>query len=161
VPVGGGSGACGHCIAGKALHPRLRVIGVQSEGAPAFAVSWRERKMVSMPHAATFAEGLQTRVPFELTMRILWDRLDEFVLVSERELEEAIVLMADTTHQLAEGAGAAPLAAALKLRRQLAGQRVALILSGGNITLDSFREILSRTPLPPETATGTRPAPVS
>jgi len=148
VPVGGGSGACGYCIAGKTLSPRLRVIGVQSEGAPAFAHSWRERKMISTPEAATFAEGLQTRVPFELTMRILWDRLDEFVLVGERNLEEAIVLMLETTHQLAEGAGAAPLAAALKLRGALNGKRVALILSGGNITLEALRDTLSRTPTP-------------
>lgn len=161
VPVGGGSGACGHCIAGKTLNPNLRVIAVQSEGAPAFAVSWRERRMIPMPQAATFAEGLQTRVPFELTMRILWNRLDDFVLVSERALEEAIVLMAETTHQLAEGAGAAPLAAALRLRDQLAEKRIALILSGGNITLESFREILSRVPSPPGSTAGTRPSPRS
>lgn len=117
------------------------------------AREWVERTAVE--------KGYQTRVPFELTMRILWDRLDDFVLVSERALEEAIVLMAETTHQLAEGAGAAPLAAALRLRDQLAGRRIALILSGGNITLESFREILSRAPSPPGSTVGTRPSPRS
>ena len=148
VPIGAGSGACGHCIAGKALHPGLRVIGVQSEGAPAVTLSWQQRRMIATPEIATFAEGLQTRIPFELTMGILWERLDDCILVSDRELEEAIVLMLETTHQVAEGAGAAALAAALRMRSAIERKRVALILSGGNITLEGLREILSRTPSP-------------
>jgi threonine dehydratase len=146
VPIGGGSGASGHCIAGKAVHPGLRVIGVQSEGAPAVAHSWRERRLITTPEIKTFAEGLQTRIPFELTIGILWRDLDECILVTDREIEEAIVLMLESTHQLAEAAGAAPLAAALRLKPSLAGKRVGLILSGGNLTLDALRGIMLRVP---------------
>jgi threonine dehydratase len=92
----------------------------------------------------TSAEGLATRVAFELPQQILWEHLDDFVLVSEDELEEAVVRMIEGTRNLVEPAGAAPLAAALRLRERLAGKRVALILSGGNISPDQLREILSR-----------------
>jgi threonine dehydratase len=91
----------------------------------------------------TRAEGLATRVAFELPQRILWEQLDDFVLVSEAELEEAVLRMLELTRNLAEPAGAAPLAAALKLRDRLAGKRVALILSGGNISPEHLREILA------------------
>ena len=82
----------------------------------------------------TFAEGLATRTAFELPQRILWDLLDDFVLVSDDEIREAQALMIETTRNLVEAAGAAPLAAALKLREELAGKRVALVASGGNVT---------------------------
>jgi len=93
----------------------------------------------------TRAEGLATRVAFELPQRILWEQLDDVLLVSEAELEEAVLRMLELTRNLAEPAGAAPLAAALKLRDRLAGKRVALILSGGNISPEHLREILART----------------
>jgi threonine dehydratase len=92
----------------------------------------------------TRAEGLATRVAFELPQRILWDRLDDFVLVDEDELERAVVLMIEGTRNLVEPAGAAPLAAALRLRDRLAGKKVALVLSGGNISPAQLREILGR-----------------
>jgi len=92
----------------------------------------------------TRAEGLATRVAFELPQRILWDRLDDFVLVDEDELERAVVLMIEGTRNLVEPAGAAPLAAAVRLRERLAGKRVALIQSGGNISPDQLRDILNR-----------------
>jgi threonine dehydratase len=93
----------------------------------------------------TRAEGLATRVAFELPQQILWEQLDDFVLVSETQLEEAVVGMLECTRNLAEPAGAAPLAAALELRERLAGKRVALILSGGNISPGHLREILDRS----------------
>ncbi len=142
VPVGGGSGVSGHLITAKAINPRVQVIGVQSEGAPAVYRSWRERRKVETPSIATFAEGLATRVPFDLTLSII-DRLaDDMVLVSDDELRRAIVLLLETTHQLAEGAGAAATAAAYKLRNRLAGKRVVLILSGGNLTIEQLRRCL-------------------
>jgi threonine dehydratase len=142
VPIGGGSGAAGACIAGKTLRPGLAVIGVQSSAAPAAHRSWTARDLVE-DRMETFAEGLATRVPFELPQRILWDQLDDFVLVSDDEIRTAVVKMIETTRNLAEPAGAAPLAAALKLRERLAGKRVALVLSGGNITLAQLREIMN------------------
>jgi threonine dehydratase len=141
VPIGGGSGAAGACIAAKA-HGTTEVIGVQSDAAPAAYRSWKERSLLE-DRMGTRAEGLATRVAFELPQRILWEQLDDFVLVSEAELEEAVLRMLELTRNLAEPAGAAPLAAALKLRDRLAGKRVALILSGGNISPEHLREILA------------------
>jgi len=133
VPVGGGSGAAGACIVAKAIRPEIQVIGVQSEAAPAAFRSWQARALLE-DETATFAEGLATRVPFELPQQILWEHLDDFVLVSEAELRDANRLMIEHTRNLVEPAGAAPLAAALKLGKPLRGKRVALVLSGGNIS---------------------------
>lgn len=143
VPIGGGSGAAGACIAGKAMKPELQVIGVQAEAAPAAYRSWKQREILE-DSMGTAAEGLATRVGFELPQQILWEQLDDFVLVSEEELDDAVLLMIEHTRNLVEAAGAAALAAALKLREQLAGRKVALICSGGNITLDQLRALLAR-----------------
>jgi threonine dehydratase len=142
VPIGGGSGAAGCCIVAKALDPSIRVIGVQSEAAPAGLHSWRERRLVEGT-METFAEGLATRTAFELPQRIMWDLLDDFVAVSDEEIRHAQVRMIETTRNMDEAAGAAPLAAALKLRSDLAGDRVALVLSGGNASLEQLRDVLS------------------
>jgi threonine dehydratase len=143
IPIGGGSGAAGACVAGKGVKPELDVIGVQSSAAPAAYRSWQARQLLE-DRMGTRAEGLATRVAFELPQRILWERLDDFVLVDEEELERAVVLMIEGTRNLVEPAGAAPLAAALRLRDRLAGKKVALIQSGGNISPDQLRDILAR-----------------
>lgn len=141
VPVGGGSGAAGACIVAKAVNPAIRIIGVQSEAAPAAYRSWRERRLVE-DRMETFAEGLATRTAFELPQRILWQWLEDFVLVSDDEIRAAQVLMIEATRNLIEAAGAAPLAAALRLREQLAAKRIALIASGGNISRDQLLDLL-------------------
>jgi threonine dehydratase len=133
VPIGGGSGAAGACVVAKGIRPAIEVIGVQSEAAPAAFRSWQARALLDGENA-TFAEGLATRVPFELPQKILWEHLDDFVLVTEDEIRTANRLMIEHTRNLVEPAGAAPLAAALKLREHLRGKRVALVLSGGNIS---------------------------
>jgi threonine dehydratase len=133
VPIGGGSGAAGACIVAKGIRPEIEVIGVQSEAAPAAFRSWQARALLEGENA-TSAEGLATRVPFELPQQILWEHLDDFVLVGEDEIRHANRLMIEHTRNLVEPAGAAPLAAALKLRDHLHGRRVALIASGGNIS---------------------------
>ena len=138
VPVGGGSGAAGASLTAKAVNPAIRVIGVQAEGAPAAYLTWRDRK----PHTAgidTFAGGLQTGAPFMLPQEIMWQYMDDFVLVNDDELKQAVRLYLEKAKTLAEPAGAAPLAAALKLREQLAGLKVALILSGGNVSSDELK----------------------
>ena len=120
VPIGGGSGAAGACIVAKAMSPAVRVIGVQSEAAPAAYRSWREGRLVE-DAMETFAEGLATRIAFELPQQILREHLDDFVLVSEDELRAAQRTMIEATRNLIEAAGAAPLAAALgcaRARRQ-------------------------------------------
>ena len=138
VPVGGGSGAAGASLTAKAVNPAIRVIGVQAEGAPAAYLTWRERK----PQTAgidTFAGGLQTGAPFMLPQEIMWQYMDDFVLVNDDELKQAVRLYLEKAKTLAEPAGAAPLAAALTLREQLAGLKVALILSGGNVSPDELK----------------------
>jgi threonine dehydratase len=142
VPIGGGSGAAGACIVAKAIRPEIEVIGVQSEAAPAAFRSWEARSLIE-DTMGTFAEGLATRVPFELPQQILWEHLDDFVLVTEEEIRRATVLMLEQTRNLIEPAGAAPLAAALRLRDRLAGKRVALIASGGNVSPAQLRELLA------------------
>jgi len=135
VPAGGGSGLSGACIAGKAINPALRVVGVQSSGAPVIYESWRRRELLTFDRCDTFAEGMATRVAFALPAQILWDRVDDIRLVSDADLRRAILTLLETTGMLAEGAGAAALAAAYQMRDELAGQKVAVVLSGGNLTL--------------------------
>ncbi len=142
VPVGGGSGASAACIVAKTVNPSIRVIGVQSEGAPAVYESWKSGKMVEKEKIETFADGLATRVPFELTMRIMRRLIDEIILVSEDNLKRAILLLLETTHQVAEGAGAASTAGAIKMHQDVKGKKVALVLSGGNLTLEMLRTII-------------------
>jgi threonine dehydratase len=142
VPVGGGSGASGVCTVVKTVNPAIEVIGVQAEAAPAAYLSWRDGRRVEAK-METFAEGLATRAPFDLPQAIMRRYLDDFVLVSEDEIKQAVILMLEHTHNLAEGAGAAALAAALNLQERLKGRKVVLVQSGGNLSLARLREILS------------------
>jgi threonine dehydratase len=144
VPAGGGSGLAGACLAGKNLSPHLRVFGVQSAGAPVVYETWRSGTLATIERAETFAEGMATRVAFSLPAQILWRRLDDFRLVTDVELRRAILTMLETTRVLAEGAGAAALAAAYAMRDELAGQKVGLVVSGGNLTLGTLAEALER-----------------
>ena len=143
VPIGGGSGACGCCIVRSGIGKTARVIGVQADGADAFARSWRGPDRVSMENIATFAEGLATRYTFDLTFEILKRELDDVVTLSEDELEEGVRLAIRATSNLAEGAGAATLAAAMKLRTQLRGHTVVCVMSGGNISTTVLKRILN------------------
>ena len=140
VPVGGGSGAAGACIAAKAIRPDLQVIGVQSAAAPAAYRSWRARRLVE-DAMETFAEGLATRTAFELPQRILWTQLDDFILVSDEEIRQAQRMMIEKTRNLVEAAGAAPLAASLRLKDRVAGRTLALICSGGNVSPQQLRAL--------------------
>ena len=142
VPIGGGSGAAGACIVAQSSPRDIEVIGVQSEAAPAAYVSWRDGT-IAEDRMETFAEGLATRVGFELPQQIMRQLLGTFVLVGDDELRQAVRQMIEGTRNLVEPAGAAPLAAAVRLRNHLAGKRVALICTGGNITLAQLTDILS------------------
>lgn len=142
VPVGAGSGAAGNGLVARRLRPSAQVIGVQSERAPAVYWAWRERHLRPHPCMETEHEGLATRVPFELTVRLLWEVLDDFVLVSDEEINAAVRLLAERAHLVAEGAGAAPLAAAFHLRERLRGKKVVGILSGGNLPAERLAHIL-------------------
>ena len=143
VPLGGGSGVCGVLAVAKAINPNVEVYAVQAENAPCVYLSWRKGELVETQTSVTFADGLATRVPFELPFGYLKDRVTEIVLVSEEEMRRSVVTMWQCTHNLPEGAGAAPLAAAFKLRDRLAGRKVVLVLSGGNIDVATLRWVLN------------------
>jgi len=141
-PIGGGSGACGACIVYKAVDPRIKVIGVQAEGAPALYQSWKSGTIVSTGGVKTAAEGLAAGQAYELPLRILRERLDDMVLVSDDEMKQAVRNILYATGQVAELAGAASTAAALKIKDKLNGKKVALLLTGGNIERDQLLQIL-------------------
>jgi len=141
VPVGGGSGASGCCLVKEAINPKCQVIAVQAENAPAGFLSWKNKRIVK-DRMETIAEGLATQVGYELTQAILQEYLDDFVLVSDQEMEEAILLLMDLIRNLVEEAGASPLAAAMRIKDRLKGKKVALVLTGSNISLERLKQIL-------------------
>ena len=143
VPIGGGSAACGLIVVRDALGLPTRIVGVGAERADAVARSWRTGVRVVGASADTFAEGLATRVTFDLTFGILSRGLDDFVLLTEQELEDGVRMALSLTHNLAEGAGGASLAAARKWQDRIAGQRVVCVMSGGNLNYDRLRRIVS------------------
>lgn len=143
VPIGGGSGLCGACIAGKGINPDLRVYGVQAAGAPAVYESWKAKKLKTLPSPDTFAEGLATSEAFALPAAVLWDRVDDILLVTDKELRRSILTLLETTRTLAEGAGAAGLAGAYRMRNDLSGKKVAIVVSGGNLTLEALQQIMA------------------
>ena len=142
VPIGGGSGAAGCCIVRGELSPSTKVVGVQASGADAFTRSWRGPERVAAERVNTFADGMATRVTFDLTFAILKAQLEDIVTLDEPELEEAVRAAIQFTHNLAEGAGAAPLAAAKKYGSKLAGKKVGLVMSGGNIDLKTLARVI-------------------
>jgi threonine dehydratase len=144
VPVGLGSGVCGTALVAAARSPATRVIGVQSEGAPAVTLSWRAGEPVETPEVRTFAEGVATRRPAAMTLEIMRRHVHDMVLIPDGAMREAIVLLLRLTHNLAEGTGAAALAAALRMREGLAGKTVVGVLSGGNLDLRELGRILAR-----------------
>jgi len=142
VPIGGGSGASGLVTVRDALGAKADVIGVQAERADAFTRSWRGPERVVGDSADTFAEGMATRVTFDLPFDILKRGLRDIVTLSEAELEDGVRLALRTTHNLAEGAGAAPIAAAWKRRADLKGKTIVCVMSGGNLDTQTLRRIL-------------------
>jgi len=144
-PIGGGSGASGACVVYKTLDPRIRVIGVQAEGAPAVYRSWKEGSLKQTDRVDTVAEGLATAKTYELPFRVLRKWIDDIVLVSDDEMRRAVKTIFVATGQVAELAGAASTAAAFKIKDQLEGKAVALLVSGGNIQPAQLAEILTNS----------------
>lgn len=142
VPIGLGSGICAVLAAREALGLRCEVIGVVAENAPAYAVSVDEGKPVATDPPQTFADGLAVRQPHPEAFEIIRRYVSHIVRVSEAEMKNAVRAYFQDTHNLAEGAGAAPLAAALQERESHKGRRVGVILSGSNIDAAVLREIL-------------------
>ena len=138
VPLGGGSGASGVGIVAKSINPAIQVIAVQAERAQAGYLSWKSGKLEEAPMTSK-AEGLATGMGYELPQAILKDVLDDFVLVTDDEMDRAVVTHLEKTHNLTEHAGAASLAGALKIKDRLRGKKVALVMSGGNLSIEHLR----------------------
>lgn len=143
IAIGGGSQAVGALTIARELAPRMRVYGVQAAGASAIHDGWHAKAETKKDAAITFADGLATRSTYAMTFRALCEGLAGFVTVTDAEIAEAVRVMLSTTHDLVEGAGAAGLAGLIKLAPELAGQRVGVVLSGGNIDRETLRKVLS------------------
>ena len=143
VPIGLGSGICGVMAARDALGLKTEVVGVVAENAPSYALSFAEGRPVSTNSADTLADGMACRVPVPGAVAAVNAGVARILRVSEAEIEAAIRHYFTDTHNLAEGAGAAPLAALLQERQRMAGRKVALVLSGGNMDRAVYGRILA------------------
>ena len=142
VPLGGGSGVAGACLVSNMVNPGIRVWASQSESAPAGYMSWREGQLLQSP-TRTFAEGVATESGYQLPQEIMRHKLHEFVLVSDDEIRYAMGLLIEKAHTMAEGAGATSTAAAIKSREAIKGKKVALIITGGNVTLGHLQAAIN------------------
>jgi threonine dehydratase len=143
VPIGMGSGICGMIAAREALGLKTKIVGVVASGAPAYALSFAAGKPVSTNGAETMADGLACRAPSEEAVAAICRGAERIVTVSDDEIRAAMRHLFTDTHNLAEGAGAATLAALLQEKVKMAGKRVAIILSGGNIDRALYAEVLA------------------
>ncbi len=141
VPLGGGSGVCGWLTVRDGLGLQTEVWATQSTQAPAVYESWKQAQLLERPNTTT-AEGLSTGVAFELPFPILQRSLNDFILVDDSEIDEAVRVLLQQAHVLAEPAGAAPTAAAFNQRGRLQGRKVVLVVSGANITRDQLKALL-------------------
>jgi threonine dehydratase len=144
VPIGLGSGICGMIAARNALGHRAEIVGVVSTHAPAYALSFEQRRAVEHAVTTQVADGMACRTPEPDALDILWHHLARIVQVTDDEVEEAMRLMYSATHNVAEGAGAAGLAAACRERGQLAGRKAAVVLSGANVDRAMFAHQLAK-----------------
>jgi threonine dehydratase len=142
-PIGGGAGCASLVRAAQAINPKVEVFGVQAERMAAFHASWQKGERVIIEPADSIADGLAARSPFQLPYLIMRESIADVVLLSEDEILEGIRLALTVTHNLAEGAGAASLAAAVKIKDRLEGKRVALIMSGGNLDQEHLLQALA------------------
>jgi len=142
VPVGLGSNICAAAAARAATGAQARIVGVVSDQATAYAQSFAARRLIEAPVSTRLADGLACRKPDAEALAIIWEVVDDIVQVSEGEVAAAMRAYFSDTHNVAEGAGAAALAGALKIADRLSGQRVGLPLTGGNVDRELFAEVL-------------------
>ncbi|MFQ5999245.1 MAG: threonine ammonia-lyase [Candidatus Bathyarchaeia archaeon] len=143
VPVGGGGLISGIAVAAKTLKPDIKIIGVQAEGAPAVYRSWKAGKIVEIDSVKTVADGLVARKPLDLSFRIIRKHVDDILLVTDREIGEAVLALLREAHILAEPSGATSLAALLFKYNPKPGEKVAVIVSGANISIDYLTTLLN------------------
>ena len=138
VPIGMGSSICGVAAARNALKLQTEIAGVTSAACPAYALSFREGKLVEAPARTLIADGQACRTPSPQALEIIWANVSRIVEVSDEEIADAIAAYYQDTHNLAEGAGASSLAAALKEKSSVVGKRIGVVLSGGNVDRETF-----------------------
>jgi len=141
--VGGGTHAVGAIAVVQAINPRIKIYGVQAEGAPANHDAWHAKKPLPGSKTDTFADGVKTRNIYEMTYQPLQDGLTDFITVSDSEIAEAIRLYLQHTHNLVEGAGAIGLAGLLKLSNVLQNKKVGLVLTGSNIDQITIKKVIN------------------
>ena len=142
VPIGQGSGICSCCAARNGMKLKTKIVGVVAEGAPAYALSFEAGRKISAPVTTLLADGMACRVPDETSLEVVLQNVERVVQVSEAEIRRAMNIYFTDTHNVAEGAGAAGLAAAFKEKDGLRGKRVGLVLTGGNVDHDVFAKVL-------------------
>lgn len=145
VPIGLGSGICGVLAARDALGLKTEVVGVVSAHARAYAASFAARRPVESPALTTLADGMACRTPEPEALEIIWRGVDRIVEVTDSEVAAAMRAIFECTHNASEGAGAAPVAAALQEKSRIAGRKVAVVLSGGNIDRSVFASVLDKS----------------
>lgn len=144
VPIGMGSSICGIAAARNALGLTTEIVGVVAEAAPAYSRSFSERRLVEAPARTVIADGLACRSPHPQALEAILANVSRVVEVSDEAIEDAMRACYEDTHNVAEGAGAAALAAALKEKRELAGKRIGIILTGGNVDREVYAGVLAR-----------------
>ena len=142
VPIGQGSGICSCAAVRNGLNRKTEIVGVVAAGAPAYALSFDARRAVPAPVTTLLADGMACRVPDANSLAVVLENVDHIVTVSEEEIRDAMKIYFTDTHNVAEGAGAAGLAAALKEKSTLKDKRVGLVLTGGNVDHDVFARVL-------------------
>ena len=143
VPIGQGSGICSAIAARAAMKRTMSIVGVVSAAAPCHALSFRARQAIEAPVTTQLADGLACRVPDAEALELMLEHVDDILEVSDEEIAAAMRLLFAATHNVAEGAGAASLAGAMKQRDRLRGSKVGLTLCGGNVDSDVFARVLS------------------
>jgi len=143
VPIGQGSGICSCCAVRNGMKLRTKIVGVVAEGAPAYALSFEAGHSIAAPVTTLLGDGMACRVPDDDSLAVVLENVERVVRVSEEEMRQAMKIYFTDTHNVAEGAGAAGLAAALKERHALQGKRVGLVITGGNVDHDVFAAALA------------------
>jgi threonine dehydratase len=143
VPIGLGSSICGIAAARNALELTTEIVGVVAAASPSYALSFRERRVVEVPSRTVLADGLACRTPNAQAMEVIWEQAARVVEVTDAEIAHAMRAYYQDTHNLAEGAGAAALAGALKEKNSLQGKRIGIILTGGNVDRDIYEDVLA------------------
>ena len=142
VPIGQGSGICSCVAVRNGLNLRTKIVGVVAAGAPAYALSFEAGRKIAAPVTTLLGDGMACRVPDDASLAVVLQNVERVVQVTDDEMADAMRIIFTATHNVAEGAGAAALAAALKERESLKGKRVGLVLSGGNVDREVLAKVL-------------------